>query len=139
MSKKASDDFVAPLQKRLHLSGDKWIEVKQELSVGEDRKMRTYGMGAFEPATEGTDEKGKVNVDWTAFAIGQALAYITDWNLTNADGKVPEVTESAINALRKERFEEIDEAIKAHVEAMEQEKKGDEASSKASPPKTLAS
>lgn len=98
-----------------------WIEIKKELSKGEDSAMRSSGLRKLSQS----DKEGgsAVDVDWKDLALGRVVMYLTDWSARDANDKPVKLTPTAIAELCTEDFEEIDEAIKAHVAALEEEKK----------------
>lgn len=117
--------FVVPDTKRIDLrdgpGGEKnWIEVKLELTKGEDSKFRTRAMRA-----QVTPGQGNVNVeiDWEKLALARVETYLVDWSAKDAKGKDIPVTANAIAALATEDFDEIDQAIQDHIAALEAEKK----------------
>ncbi len=114
--------FVAPepvtIQRK---NGKDWIEVKRELSAGADQKYRTAGFRRVSQREDGT--QSEVDVDWQSLAMARIEAYLVDWSATDAKNNKVKVSRDSIAALSTEDFEEIDEAIKAHVEAMAAEKK----------------
>ena len=107
--------FVTPDVVRLSMKdGTNWIEVKKELTVGEDKRFRSTG---FKQVTQGTAPG--IEVDWEKLALARVEAYLVDWSATRQtkDGKtvsVP-VTPESIRALDTESFNEIDEAIQQHI------------------------
>jgi hypothetical protein len=118
--------FVTPEVVRIDLkdgpNGEKnWIEVKKELTVGEEKRFRSAGLTGMKPGAV-----SEISVDWGALAIGRLLAYLTDWSATKlVKGKpvaVP-VTRDAIEALDQADFDEIDDAIQAHIKRQADEKK----------------
>jgi hypothetical protein len=120
--------FVAPDAVRIHLkNGSDWIEVKKELGNGDQQRLNTLGMRRVS-GKKGDDETNNLEVDWVERSIGRALIYITDWSAKKA------FTRDALEALCSEDFEEIDEAVKAHELALEQEKKARTTSATSTPP-----
>lgn len=110
--------FVTPESKRLHLKdgpdGEKnWIDVKLHLTVGEEKKYRSAG---FKQLTPGSDpdaaeqKDAKIDVDWSRLAFARAEAYLIDWSSKQA------LKRATIEALHPEDFDEIDEAIKKHID-----------------------
>ncbi|MES2360156.1 MAG: hypothetical protein V4529_17575 [Gemmatimonadota bacterium] len=111
--------FVKPDVVRIDLEfGDGssgWIDVKKELTAGEEKRFRTAGFKRL--SQSGSDGRNEVDIDWSAMAFARAEAYLADWSekrKLNAD---------TIRALAKDDFDVIDAAIQLHIEAMEQEKK----------------
>lgn len=113
--------FVRPDTVRLTLKNGDWIEVKKELTVGEDRRFRAAGLKRLSGSPG--SQSASVDVDWEAMALARVEAYLTDWSAKDANGKDVSVTPSAIRNLASEDFEEIDQAIQTHIEAMADEKK----------------
>src|SRR5689334_15448688 len=106
--------FVTPDVVRIPLkNGEDWIEVKKELTVGEEKRFRSAGLKHMAQA----DGETKIDIDWAAMARARVEAYLVDWSATKADpknkGKVVavKVTRETIEALAPEDFDEIDEAI----------------------------
>ncbi len=130
--------FVTPEVVRIELkdgpNGEKnWIEIYKELSKGDDAAMRASGLKRM---SQGQDEKTtEIGVDWKSLSLGRVCAYLTDWSAKDARGKDMKCTPSAIAELATEDFDEIDEAIKAHIKRLEDEKK---ASAGASQPVTTS-
>ena len=102
-----------------------WIKVKRELTVGEDRQFRAAGMKNLRPGADASS----IEIDWSEMAIARVHAYLVDWSATMPNPKDPDnpkkvkVSKEAIQSLDKESFEEIDNAIQAHIEAMGDAKK----------------
>lgn len=111
--------FVYPERKRLELSRGDWVEVKKRLGIGEQKKVENGGLRRVQ------GEKGNVEVllDFDEYSFIRAEVYILEWSLRNRDDKPVEVSASAIRNLEPASFEEIDLAIKNHIEENEAEKK----------------
>jgi hypothetical protein len=122
--------FVAPEPVRIHLSnGTDWIEVKAELNVEEEKKYRTSG---FKRVSQGDAQNGdspEIAIDFAQMALARVEAYLTDWSDKKAID-TPAKKRAAIGALAVEDFEEIDQAIQAHIEKSIQEKKAKKAQPK---------
>lgn len=109
--------FVAADTVRVTLANGDWIEIKKELTIGEDRAFRAAGFKRVVPGVSGLD------VDWAAMAIARVETYLVDWSARDAKDKAIPVTPDAIRALAIEDFEAIDSAIQAHIAARDEEKK----------------
>lgn len=97
-----------------------WVDVKKRLNVGEKRNLVTAG---WKGVRHDNDATGEIRVDWSGQSFARALAYLTDWSLTdNALKKLP-LTREGVETLDEEVFDIIDAAIVAHVAAMDEEKK----------------
>lgn len=119
-----SDTVRIPLKDSVDKQGNKvenWIEVRQELSKGEDAKMRSYGLKRM---SQGNEKETNIDVDWQALAMGRVIAYLVDWSAKNEKtGKDIAVSPQAIAELDTADFDEIDEAIKKHIAETDEAKK----------------
>lgn len=115
--------FVSPETARIHLkNGSDWIDVKKELTVGEDKKYRTSGFKRVAQGDSDTGSSPEIAIDFSQMALARVEAYLVDWSDKRAidtDSK----KRAAIEALAVDDFEEIDQAIQAHIEKSLQEKK----------------
>lgn len=124
-------NFVTPETVRLPLAGDDgdWIEVKRELTAGEAKAMRTsaftYMAGKPEGAPQTQDNEGdvKIGVDWKKLGLANILTYVTDWNAKDAQGRPVRFCREAVEQLSEADFGRIEQALTAHKEAVEAEKK----------------
>ena len=99
--------FVQPGIERLTLSDGEWIEVKRELTAGEQRhaqagyvKVMQFG----EPASLDPELVGKTKI----------LEYITGWSFLGFSGHPEPFSESALDLLDMDTYREIEAAIDAH-------------------------
>lgn len=97
-----------------------WIKLKKHLNVGEKRKQQTAGWGGVKGQPGGG--AAEVSVNWSTQSFSRTEAYLIDWSLADGDVKVP-CTREGIESLDEAVYKLIEDAITAHVEAMEQEKK----------------
>lgn len=114
--------FVKPESTRYYLdettkTGD-WVELKRELTVGEDKRYRTRGMkGMTGIGGNVKPEDIKVDIEWNDLPFARVEAYLLDWSAGR------EVTRKAIEALSKEDFEAIDAIVLKHIDLVEESKK----------------
>jgi hypothetical protein len=94
--------FVTPATVKLELSEGDWIEVKSELSYGEQLQLQD--------ASSRAGEDDKPRFVYSNFYVAHLVAWIVDWSFTDANGRV-EVTADAIRALRGEVAGEINTAL----------------------------
>jgi hypothetical protein len=113
--------FVAPETCKLELSDGDWIEIKKQLSVGDDRRYRSAGLKRLTGAPG--SNAASVDVDWAELALARVTTYLIDWSFTDANGKSINVSPQAIQELQPDDFEEIDAVIVKHIEEMTAEKK----------------
>jgi hypothetical protein len=106
--------FVQPDKVRLLLSEGYWIEVKKQLSVGEIRDAGQAAAGAVNP-------EGWFKPNLQMAGLAQIVAYLLDWNLTDAAGKVVAIEGNdtaklaALRQLDTASFNEVDAAIETHI------------------------
>src|SRR6186997_1171028 len=98
-----------------------WIEIKKELSKAEDAQMRSGGLKRMSQSE--SDKQTEIGVDWKALSMSRVIAYLQDWSAKDAKGKDIKCTPAAIGELSTADFDEIDEAIKKHIDELEDEKK----------------
>ena len=106
--------FVVPELVKIELAGGDWIEVKKELTVGEEKRYRTASLRRTYNVGKGDEE---LQIDWGLMAFARVEAYLVNWSAPQP------VSRSAIEGLASEDFEIIDGAIQTHIEALTQEKK----------------
>jgi hypothetical protein len=108
--------FVQPKIVRLPLADEQWIDVKRELSYGEQQQMFAATRRQFAPGQEPLLD---------ATQIGRALmaAYIVSWSFVDAEGTPVPFSPAAISNLDVDAAKEIRDALDAHEEAVAQEKK----------------
>lgn len=112
--------FVAPEAVRIPLkNGTDWIEVKKELTAGEERAYRTKAFKRVSGLVDARDANRDpdVEVDWAQLAFARVEAYLVEWS------EKRQITPEAIRALSGEDFAEIDALITSHIAAMSEEKK----------------
>jgi hypothetical protein len=108
--------FVQPdeTEKILLNGSDEWIRVKKELTIADQIALDTAGFSR--------DAAGTIGVDFKANILARVLIYLVDWSEKRDIGDESR-KRRAIESLAPEDFNRIDAAIRAHVEAMSQEKK----------------
>jgi len=123
--------FVSPETVRIQLAdgpdGSKnWIEIKKDLTAGEEKRYRSSGLRRMTART-GTDGSD-IDIDWQTMAFARVEAYLLDWSARDAKDKPIMIASDkqkrdALEALDPVDFEEIDAAIQNHMTARAEEKK----------------
>jgi len=101
-----------------------WIEVKSELTIGEERQMlRSVSdiTTAVRKAGETSDPSAKF--DWTEFSFARMLAYLMDWSLVDDKNTKLIISREVIGSFHKSLFDLIDNAVETHIESGGVEKK----------------
>jgi hypothetical protein len=127
---------------RLELTGGDWLLVKKHLTAGEERdaQAKVIKAGSFKQGE-------RPELDLEHLGIAQAVSYLLDWSLTDAEDKPIRIRDQSyafvFAALRNqtpESLREILDAIQAHDGAMtaerEHEKKGPVGASASDPTST---
>lgn len=109
--------FVDPTTVRIDLSEGDWIEVKRGLSYMEQERISSALMRSM---STGDSEIG---IDWAKHRLLRMESWLTDWSFVGANGKPVPLSRASINALDPETAKEINDAIDAHIERMDAEKK----------------
>lgn len=116
--------FVSTETTRIDLSDGQWIEVKQELSAGEEKRYRAAGLKRMSQRKGDNDEfQNDVEIDFAAMALARVVTYLVDWSAKGPNGKAMPCTKDAIAQLDTASFDEIDLAIQQHIEKVAAEKK----------------
>lgn len=109
--------FVSPETVRITLKNGDWIEVKKELTVGDEKRLLSSGFKRASPGSE------QIEVDWFTRSIARVEIYLTGWSAVDDKGRPVAITRDAIETLSSEDFDVIDDAIKTHQAAVDAEKK----------------
>ena len=112
--------FASGAAVKLPLSDGDWILVRAELTYGQQRRLATAGLSGVPPALAG--QGTPLSVDWAEFDLERLATWVMDWSFTDADGDHVTVSREAVEALSPETAAEIQEALNAHIEALEAKK-----------------
>jgi len=121
--------FVQPEVVRIPISDSDFIDIKKELTAGEQRLIysslvKTLSFGE------------KAVLDPRMVGMTKIMAYLVAWSFTDSDGRPVSVSESAVNNLDLDSYSEIEKAIDAHdaaAEAARVERKNVQGTPSASP------
>lgn len=129
---------------RLDISEGDWLLVRKHLTAGEEREAhaRVIKAGSFRQGE-------KPELDLEQLGIAQAVSYLLDWSITDADDKPIRIRDqsyafvsAALKNQTPESLREILEAIQAHdaamLDARDQEKKLPAGASGSAPTSTSA-
>jgi hypothetical protein len=109
---------------RLELGGGDWLLVRKHLTAGEERdaQARVIKAASFKAGE-------KPEIDLEHLGIAQAVSYLLDWSITDADDKPIRIRDqpyafvaAALRNQTPESLREILEAIQAHDGAMTAER-----------------
>lgn len=102
-----------------------WIEVRNELSVGEERRVFS---GAIKGQTPMDDGKVRTDYDAEKVSFGMVVAYLVDWSARDRADKPVPVSESAIKALKPTAYRAIEDAVDRHAKALREARDAGKAS-----------
>ena len=127
--------FVKPKVVRVGISDGDWIEIKRELTVGERKRMFAAGLKQMQT---GPNKDPKFDIDPVEMSFAKVKEYLVGWSFVEpvkeeepeGDVSPVELTEESIRNLDEATFEEIEDAIDAHIEKLEKEKKATSAGRK---------
>lgn len=109
---------------RLELTGGDWLLVRKHLTAGEERdaQAKVIKAGSFK-----TGERPELDLEH--LGIAQAVSYLIDWSITDADDKPIRIRDqayafvaAALKNQTPESLREILDAIQAHDSAMTAER-----------------
>jgi hypothetical protein len=120
----ARNRFPAPMVERLPLSDGDWVEVKRDLTVGEEKDISLLAMRELSQ----TDGTVKFSLDYQLMPFAKAVIYLVSWSFHNAMGPVKLEEDlrkrlSQLRALDRDTWEEIEAVMQRHEEAVEAQKK----------------
>ncbi len=109
--------FVKPDVVRVDISEGDWIEIKKQLTVGEEKQVSAKSIRQMGGRLG--EEDARWDIDPAVFAFARVEAYLVDWSFAEEDDdgnlKPVELTAESIRALDEASFNEIDEAIDKHI------------------------
>ena len=116
------DRFASGAGVRLELSDGDWVLVRQELTYGQQRRLAGAGLSGVPQALAEQGQGESLSIDLAAFDIERLVTWIMDWSFVDADGGHVVVSREAIEALHPDTAAELQQALDAHVEALEAKK-----------------
>jgi hypothetical protein len=106
------DDVV-----RLTLAGGEWIDVRQQLTVGEEREIARRSARSYQQGTAENQGQFTIDYDVTRFGLVQAAAYLVGWS---APMPLPinyslEKRIAIVESLNPEAYTAIEEALTTYL------------------------
>lgn len=114
--------FVQPEVVRLDLSDGDWLDVRRELSTGEARR-------AMAKTIKTMRADGRIEPDLEMLGRAEITAYIVDWSFVDGNDKRVPFTDAAMDNLTQDAYAEIETAVRAHIAAVEDERKNSKSGS----------
>lgn len=111
----ARSRFVDQSTTRLDLSDGDWIEVRNVLGAGAQKRLEVSPLKSVQ---KNVGQLGSgMEVDFSEYSFARTLAYVVAWSLPIAFSR------DALEQLLPDDYREIENAITAHVEARATAKK----------------
>lgn len=101
---------------RLPLSGGDWIDVKHQLTAGDEVDL---SIGSL---TRDPEHPGEYQPDLKKRHVARTLAYAVGWSLADLEGQPIPLTETALYDLDVATLNEVRAAVAAHHEQQELER-----------------
>jgi hypothetical protein len=114
--------FVVAETTRLDLSDGDWIEVKNELSYGEQQRISSAALNKVSGMIEGEDQA--ISVDLERYNVLRLETWLVDWSFCGSNGKQVPISRDAIAALDQNTAAEVNAALEKHITETEQKKAG---------------
>ena len=115
----ARNRFVVPNTVRVDISDGDWVEIKEKLTYGEQKRLETGAMGKM--TASGATDPG-ISLDFERYNLMRLYTWLVAWSFVDENGERVKITLDAIAALDTETAQEIDDVLTAHIEALEEEK-----------------
>lgn len=117
--------MVKPTTTTLDLGDGEWIEVREELSIGEERKAYT---GAVKGSVKLENGETRTEYDAQKLSFALVVAHLVDWSVRDDAGKRVDIStmdkkRAAIEALDADSFDVIEKAVDEHTKAVKDAKK----------------
>jgi len=112
----ARNRFVVPNTIRKEISEGDWVEIKEELTYGEQKRLETGAMGKM--TASGSTDPG-ISLDFERYNLMRLYTWLVAWSFVDGAGKRVKITLDAIAALDTETAQEIDDVLTAHIEELE--------------------
>lgn len=104
-----------PSTTKVALAEGDWIEFKNKLTVGEQKRLEGSGVAAVRDPQGDTRAKQSFELDFERLALARMEAYTVAWSFLGLDEKPLPVNPDTISSMPPEIFDECDKALDAHV------------------------
>jgi hypothetical protein len=102
--------FVDPVVVRVDLTDGDWIDVKRDLTTGEQRAMFAQMRSRDRPGAIAT-------IDPSLVTTARLMAYVVGWSFRDRDDRPVPVSVGALDSLDTRTFGELRDALDAHEAA----------------------
>jgi hypothetical protein len=113
--------FVVPDTTTIQLSGGDWIEIKNELTYGEQEDLNSAGLRSMRRPEDGEAE---ITLQWNQFNTAKIAMWLADWSFRDEKDRPVQINRENIRNLTNETAQEILAAIEEHQANIEAKKGG---------------
>lgn len=114
--------FASGAAVKLPLTDGDWVLVRAELTYGQQRRLASAGLSGVPAALAEQGQGEALSVDLAAYDLERLATWLMDWSFTDADGAPVVVSRPAIESLHPDTAAEVQQALDAHIEALEGKK-----------------
>jgi hypothetical protein len=111
--------FASGAAVKLPLSEGDWVLVHAELTYGQQRRLASAGLTGVPDALAEQVKGDRLSIDLARYDLERLVTWVLDWSFRDADGDHVVVSREAIESLHPETAAEINQALDAHIEALE--------------------
>lgn len=109
---------IAPATTRYALAEGDWVEFKNKLTIGEQKRLEGSGVAAVRDPSGDTRARQSFELDFERLGLARIEAYTTGWSFLGLDEKALPVNPDTISALDPAIAKEIETALDEHVKKM---------------------
>jgi hypothetical protein len=114
--------FASGAAVKLPLSEGDWVLVHAELTYGQQRRLAAAGLTGVPDALSEQVKGDRLSIDLAGYDLERLVTWVMDWSFRDPDGDHVVVSREAIESLHPDTAAEIQQALDAHVEALEEKK-----------------
>ena len=98
------------------------MAVRAELTYGQQRRLAAAGLAGVPAALAEQGQGQQLTLDLAAYDLERLHTWLLDWSFKDGDGDHIVLTRERIEALHPDTAREINDALDAHIEALEAKK-----------------
>lgn len=112
--------FASVDTRTLQLGGDRWVEIKAELTYREQQALLSAGIHAREDGAG--SGKAFYDIDQGEYDLAKLKMWLVDWNATDRQGDPIPCTAAAVDELKPRAAKVILDAIAAYQDTLDARK-----------------
>lgn len=107
---------------RLYLDGNRWIEIREELTYLESEKLQNVGVESFRQVDKDNQKSQEFQLALHLYNLEKIKTWVVDWNAIDEDGYPIACTSGTVDNLRPAVGREIVAAIDRYEASLDPEK-----------------